>query len=325
MQYTCYKMKKNSHSSLDTLVNNLSITKNCIIYTRCSTKQQNQDNLHSIASQIEICTHYANKCGFNIINVLSDIKPGHDITKLAIYDSIFGNPIGNTNGNTIVNINNIIIKDPSRLSREPDQGTKFVMDCLKAGIIIHSVSDKIDTSINSELKLFNSLFHDAYIESQQVSKRIRTTLEAKKRNGGVLGRAPYGKKLVKITAPSGLPIQKTEDDEIECDIMHFISMLYFGDKLDLINNYLERLSTINEIKLYWVDDKTAQAYIYDCDVLYGYFTYGFIAQVLNHFGILQKGKLWLASSISTVIQKIKIVNPNPICLTSNGKEFMYEF
>ena len=111
MQYTCYKMKKNSHSSLDTLVNNLSITKNCIIYTRCSTKQQNQDNLHSIASQIEICTHYANKCGFNIINVLSDIKPGHDITKLAIYDSIFGNPIGNTNGNTIVNINNIIIKN----------------------------------------------------------------------------------------------------------------------------------------------------------------------------------------------------------------------
>ena len=304
------------------LLDNLTITKNCVIYSRCSTKQQNQDNLHSLASQEEICTHYANEQGFNIIGNFSDIRPGHDITKLAIYAKIFDVTPGIYS--TAPKINIIIIKDPSRLSREPDQGTKFVMDCLKAGIIIHSASDNIDT--RTDLKLFNSLFHDAYTESQQISKRIKTTLAAKKRNGGILGRAPYGKKLVQITTPSGFPIQKTENDELEHDVMHFISILYYGGKLELVNQYLEHLSPIvSEKKIYWVDAKTCIKYTYTTDIFYGYNTFGFIAQILNNFEILQKNKRWSTSAISNVIQKIKIINPNPLCLTETGETFLYEF
>ena len=31
------------------------------------------------------------------------------------------------------------------------------------------------------------------------------------------------------------------------------------------------------------------------------------------------------SDIVNVIKNIKLVNPNPICLTTNGEEFLYEF
>ena len=237
---------------------------NTLIYSRCSTKRQNEDNLHSNASQEEICTHYANENGFKIIGKLSDVTLGHNITKLSINDVILND--GYFKG---IKINYIIIKDPSRLSREPAQGTQFAIDCKKLGIIIHSVSDNIDTDSNQGLKQFSNLFWDANIESQQISKRVKTTLQAKKRNGSYMGRTPFGQTKIQSATLSGFPIQILEENEQEQKVIQFIIMLYYGEKLKKVNTLLNLLineqkkaSSVNPLRIYYVDPDTLDRFPY---------------------------------------------------------------
>ena len=310
-------------------VNNI----NTLIYSRCSTKQQNEDNLHSNASQEEICTHYANENGFKIIGKLSDVTLGHNITKLSI------NEILNNGYFKGIKINHIIIKDPSRLSREPAQGTQFAIDCKKLGIIIHSVSDNIDTDSNQGLKQFSNLFWDANIESQQVSKRVKTTLQAKKRNGSYIGRTPFGKQKIQSATLSGFPIKVLEENEQEQKVIQFIIMLYYGEKLKKANTLLNLL--INEqnqqnqqneqnqmeiqmeiqmeAQLYYIKNAyTLETSLYTTNILFGELTIGFIPQILNNFGILKKGNKWSKYAVSTVIENCKKIIPNPRCLYPDG-------
>jgi DNA invertase Pin-like site-specific DNA recombinase len=334
-------MKRSRDVGLVEQMGNLGInsneTINALIYTRCSTKKQNEDGLHSNISQLEACRNYATGRGFTVTHEFSDIMPGHDINKIAIASILKDD----------LNIDVIIVKDPSRISRRPEQGIKFVMDCLKDGIIIHSVSDDIDTGTNNELKLFNSLFFDAYAESQQISKRIRTTFEIKKLNGGKLGMAPYGKKFVQITTDSGLPIQKSKKNKSETRIIDFIVLLYYGGNLTRINNTLYKIlekkdltleqrqtlsksekkrivySKYDQKGIYWVDDKTDTKYTYTTDILYGYNTQAFISQILNNFNILKKNKPWTTSGIASVIKNYN-KKINPMCLTSDGEHHLYD-
>lgn len=325
-------------------VNAATPPKKAIIYARCSTKKQNEDNLHSIASQRAACKHYGIMRGFNIINGdddnddFSDIMPGHNISKLSIA-AIMINP----------DIDIIIVKDPSRISRNPAQGTKFVMDCLNAGIVIYSVSDNIDTSTTHELKQFTSFFFDALAESQQISKRIRTTFNMKKLNGGKLGKARYGQKFVQVMTDSEFPIQHLKINKTETRIIRLIILLYYGGNLDEVNNTLYKVlekkdltseqrhtlskaekkilaySAYNQKGIYWVDDKTDTKHSYTTDILYGYNTHAFIAQILNYFNILKKDKPWTTSGVARVINNyIDYVEPNPICLTSYGVRNLYE-
>ena len=344
-------MKRSRDINIIEQIQNMSISsssassKNAIIYARCSTKKQNEDNLHSISAQRAACKHYGIQHGFNIINGddgnndFSDIMPGHNINKISIANIINNDP----------RIDIIIVKDPSRISRNPEQGTKFVMDCLNAGIVIHSVSDNIDTGTNQGLKQFTSFFFDALAESQQISKRIKTTFRIKKLHGGKLGKARYGQKFVQITTEdSDLPIQHLKMNKTETRIIKLIVLLYYGGKLDEINNTLYKIlekqdltseqrhtlpraekkiiiySEYEQKGIYWVDDKTDTKHLYATNILYGYNTQPFIAQILNYFKILKKDKPWTSSGVTRIINNyIKYTNPNPICLTYNGEQTLY--
>jgi len=316
---------------------------NAIIYARCSTKKQNEDNLHSISSQVDVCVNYAMEKEFTVLDIITDIKPGHDINKLSISDIINRN----INASDDKKIKVIIVKEPSRISRNPAQGTKFILDCKKEGIIIHSVSDNIDTSTTNELKLFNSLFFDAYSESQQISKRVKMTFDAKKRNGGVLGRPIYGMQFIQSVSESELPIQTLVINEEENEIIKFIVLLYYGGKINKINDQLYTIlenmlltsiqrtgltkkakktlinSRIGEASLYWVDDKTGIRHKYEDDILYGYNTQAFISQILNNFNIKKRENLWTANSVASVIKNYE-KTINPICKTHNGDVPLYD-
>jgi len=316
--------------------------KNVIIYARCSTHKQNEDRLHSIASQVEACRRYAVENQFNIIDVLTDIKPGHHLSKLELINII---PNYTKNININKNVDIIIVKDPSRISREPDQGIKFVMDCLNANITIYSVSDNIDTSTSCGLKTFNSLFIDAYSESRQISKRIKTTFREKKINGSYLGRPEYGKRCIQVTTKTGFPIQQIRKCIEEQKIIKLIVALYYGGKLNDINNNLYEILENKDLSkrqisdlsvsqkkrmiqalyapsaIYWVNDKTGESFLYTSDILYGYNTFSFIAKILNHFNILKRGKSWSANSVATIINKN--YKKNPLCLTHYGKVYLY--
>jgi DNA invertase Pin-like site-specific DNA recombinase len=307
------KNKKKVHfdiDNLDNLLQNMKTTdtsKDAIIYIRCSTKKQNEDNLHGYATQLGLCKEYADKNNFNIIEILYDTIPGHNISKMKINnileDSIYYNM-------------NIIVADPSRLSRSPSGGTCFVMECLNKKIICHSARHNISTNNNPELKLFLSYILDAYTESQIFISRMKSMMYLKKKHGSYIGVPPYGYHLVKdkyFNTLSEYPISVKKLDKHEQDVIKLIAMLTFGAFLEPLYTLLRKLSNDFNAKLYYYDKN--HEIEFKNKICYGYLREPDIADILNDFNIFKRGKLWTKYSVSRIIKNLK---------NDNYDEYLYE-
>lgn len=294
--------------NLDNLLQNMKTTdtsKDAIIYIRCSTKKQNEDNLHGYSTQLGLCREYAEKNNFNVTEVLFDTIPGHNISKMKINHIL--------DDSTYSNIN-IIFADPSRLSRSPSEGTSFVMKCLDKKIICHSARHNISTNNNPELKLFLSYILDAYTESQIFISRMKSMIYLKKKHGSYIGVPPYGYHLVKcINTSSEYPISVKKLDKHEQDIIKLIALLAFGSYLEPLYVLLRELSNNTNAKLYYSNGK--QEIEFENKICYGYLREPDIANILNNFNILKRGKLWTKYSVSGIIKKL---------VDNNYDEYLYE-
>ena len=225
------KLETNELDNISNLITESKISDSsnqAIIFARCSTKKQNEDNLHGFLTQINICDEYAKKNNLEVINILKDTCPGHNIDKLSI------NEVLKNKENT-----NIIVADPSRLSRNISDGTNFIERCLEKKIIIHSARHEISTLTTHEKKQFISHLIDANSESKIFSLRIKSTMNIKKKNGSHIGRIPYGKKTVKLITKK-IPIIKLIDNINEKEIIELIIMLYFGSELTEFYNLIRK-------------------------------------------------------------------------------------
>jgi DNA invertase Pin-like site-specific DNA recombinase len=292
------KKNKTTIDNLDNLLQNMKTTdtsKDAIIYIRCSTKKQNEDNLHGYSTQLGLCKEYAEKNNFNVTEVLYDTIPGHNISKMKINNILQDNTYSNMN---------IIVADPSRLSRSPSEGTCFVMKCLDKKIICHSARHNISTNNNPELKLFLSYILDAYTESQIFISRMKSMIYLKKKNGSYIGVPPYGYHLVKcINAPSEYQISVKKLDKHEQDIIKLIALLAFGSYLEPLYVLLRELSNNINAKLYYCNEK--QEIEFENKICYGYLREPDIADILNNFNILKRNKLWTKYSVSRIIKNLK--------------------
>jgi DNA invertase Pin-like site-specific DNA recombinase len=264
-------------------------TKNAIIFARCSTKHQNEDNLHGFSTQIGICQEYADNYDLNVIEIIKDTCRGHDISKLTI------NNILDKYEKT-----NIIVADPSRLSRNPTDGTNFIIKCLEKKIIFHSARHNISTLNNNELKQFVSYIFDANTESQLFSTRIKSTLSLKKKNGSHIGISPYGFQTKKINNKKNYPILKLVNNNDEKNIIQLIIMLKCGSHIDI---FYEKIREIIDDENYVLDGYQGYDYI-----LYGYYRDDDIATFLNENGILRRNKLWTRCSVNKIYQDYKKMN-----------------
>lgn len=307
------KNKKKVHfdiDNLDNLLQNMKTTdtsKDAIIYIRCSTKKQNEDNLHGYATQLGLCKEYADKNNFNVTEVLYDTIPGHNISKMKINNVLQDNKCSNMN---------IIFADPSRLSRSPSDGTCFVMECLDKKIICHSACHNISTNNNPELKLFLSYILDAYTESQIFTSRMKSMMYLKKKHGSYIGVPPYGYHLVKdkyINTLSEYPISVKKLDKHEQDIIKLIAMLTFGAFLEPLYKLLRKLSNDFNAKLYYYDKN--HEIEFEDKICYGYLRAPDIADILNDFNILKRGKLWTKYSVLRIIKNL---------VDDNYDEYLYE-
>ena len=287
------KIKANNDvNKLSELVNSTKIkdtTKNAIIFARCSNKKQNEDNLHGFATQIGICQEYAENYNFDVIEIIQDTCPGHNISKLTI------NNILDRYENT-----NVIVADPSRLSRNPSDGTNFVMKCLEKKIILHSARHNISTSTNDELKKFVSYIFDANTESQLFRARIQSVIKLKKKNGSYMGIAPYGFQTTKINNKKNYPVLKLVDNQDEKNIIQLIIMLKCGSHIDNFNNKIREVLDDPDCILDGYDG-------YDY-ILYGYYWNQDIASFLNEHDILKRGKLWTKLSVNKIYKDYKKIN-----------------
>ena len=272
-------------------VNNIQITsnypKNAIIYTRCSTKKQDLDNLQSLSNQVALCIEYCMENNLNTIQVIKEIHNGHDMSKLQI------NSIPDTHSNI-----NIIIADPSRMSRNVSDANNFIIQCQKNNIKLHFVRDNLVTDTNVEYKKVINLVCDAFCESQTISKRLKTTFDMKKRYGSHIGSATYGFEIKeKIDPKINLKIRKLVPNKSEQDIIEIINRLYFGSDIKDFYKIFKKVSQNKKFVLKDTNDNVFDA------IYYGNITYNDIADLLNENNILKRNISWTPKTISNILSK----------------------
>jgi len=187
--------KRNIEKLTESFEKNTIKKSNAIIYLRSSTQKQNEEtnNQHSIKTQFALCKEYVLRNNFNIYRVIQDVHRANDIKTLKIND------IPNKYSNV-----HLIVADPSRICRDFEQGAIFMNKCRNSNIIIHSVRDQSTSDTSLGKRKIMDLLMVANDESETFSKRIKTTMQLKKRNGSFIGGNPtYGYKLYNISNKDG--------------------------------------------------------------------------------------------------------------------------
>ena len=281
-----------SSANLANSTNKKKLPIDAIIYARCSTARQNLDNFQSLSNQVVMCIDYCKDQNLNTINIIKEIHNGHNMSELKISE------IPQTYSNI-----NIIIADPSRMSRNVSDANDFIIQCNKKNIILHFVRDDLVLDSHKEYKKVIDLVCDAYHESQLMSKRLKTTFDMKKKHGSHIGSASYGFKINEIIDPKiHLKIRKLVPNKSEQDVIDIINRLYFGSDIKDFNKIFQRVS---QNKKFVLKDTNNNAFD---TIYYGNITYNDIADLLNENNILKRNIVWTSKSISNILSKTENFN-----------------
>lgn len=283
----------NTTNNLTNDLNNLNLLNDqkALIYARCSTIKQTLDANTSLETQVMLGLEYCANYNFNVVNIIKEVCSGHDMTKLSIND------IPNNYSNI-----NIIIADPSRMSRNVSDADLFLKKCDEKNIVVHFARDNLRSNILNERRNIVGLIHDAYSETQIMSKRIKSSINLRKRKGSFIGNPSFGQKAEKIMkSESSLPIRKLINDNNEQKIMQIIKDLYYGtNNITMIELFIRELGSDKKFKIKWLDNSKINK------IYFGNITSRMIANLLNDNNILKRGRCWSPDSVLSVINNLNI-------------------
>jgi DNA invertase Pin-like site-specific DNA recombinase len=280
---------------IDVNLTNINLqNKRAIIYARCSSNRQTTDGKDSLSNQFGICMEYCNKQRLDIIDVIEDIYSGHDISCLTI------NKIFDSNENNGINI---VICDPSRLSRNVSNAFQFLEKCRSHNIRLHFVRDNLTNDTNEECKKILGLVYDAYNETNVLKKRLKSTFAMKKRLGSYLGKPSYGFDIVtKNDNYSKIAIRSLVLNKDEQLVIDVIKKLYYGSTMVEFYTIFRRLTKNNNFKLKDIRGNELD-YIY-----YGNINTSDIKDLLNENDITYRGKEWTTRMIRSIINRFSSDN-----------------
>lgn len=158
----------------------------CIIYTRLSKPSNSifPDNKNlSLSTQLQICEEYAKKNKLNIKKKYTDIKSARKIHLLPQLNQLL-----KENSDIVLLINTV-----DRLSRNTEEGCRFINEANKKNIKIVFVSENLHTYDFDTKHIIRMKLSAAEKESDTISRRIKQTNATKRKRGEFLGnRAKYG-------------------------------------------------------------------------------------------------------------------------------------
>ena len=206
---------------MQNIVFNLGNISNIVIYCRVSSKQQSDDTHTGLKTQYSICLEYIKK---------NDTYKNIDIGVIEEIGSSFNNQNALMKLDKILTIMQdntlILIHDTSRFGRNIYQTNR---DCekveLKKSYII-SVTEQICFGLNriTDQTFFQKL-NEAEMFSNIQSERAKNRYKILKENGEYVGRAPFGKMVIKDDDNKRILVDNPPEQEL-------ISNL----KISLINN-----------------------------------------------------------------------------------------
>jgi len=273
------------NSAVD-MLNNLKFTnEKAIIYTRISSKSQNRGP--SLDSQQQVCKNYCLQYNFNIVGSYNEITSAKEISNQKTLLDIVQNNEGI----------HLIVNDASRFSRNFTDAAIFLDIMKRKNITLHCANNNLIYSNSIDFKKIMSEIKDAQTEIEQISHRVKRTIQFKRITNTYFPSVPkYGQQYIKSIVDNKVRI-RVETNERERKIIRLIKMMYFGEKADKIEKLLNEFTGSSEHKMYdYVNNLEVS------EVKFGNMRKKDIADFLNFIGIYKRSKKWSPSMISIIVK-----------------------
>ena len=240
---------------------------------------------------MDVGTQYCKDNNFQIINIVQEVCSAKDMNKQEKLIELI-----NANENV-----QIIIHDPSRISRNITDFTKLLNICKNKKITLHFTSDNLITNNNTDIKMVLSSVYDSEIEIENLSKRVKASIEQRKRNKTYLPSIPkYGYVYEKkISNNKNVIIVKKNKQEQQ--IINLINKMYWGSEINPIYKLLQELTgESHEIIDCVTDDNISR-------IDHGNMTFVDIANFLNSNLLTRRNRPWNADAISAIINEKNVM------------------
>lgn len=279
--------------------NNINIKMDTIIYARCSTPSQNnlENNGLSIDIQVNACNNFCKSNNFNIISTVSEIcsaRSGNNQKKLI----------------QLIDMNEniyLVVFDVTRFSRSIADGTNFMNNCIQKNIVIHFIKEKVKVSTQQDLCLILPYLMASQNESDNISNRIKESINYRKRLGSHFGKPKFGYKKILTNN-----IYKLYSDDKEQYIIKFIFKLKYGGYIPTIKLLFDNIKGLSDQPINNLNN------LNDTNIVsFGDYTLEDILNILNSNGIKNRNMCWTLSNIETVLKNNKIIKTNDDQKTEN--------
>lgn len=260
----------------------MSVGSSAIIYARESDRMK-----HSLEDQVQKAKEYAKANGLNVVSVIRETLSGKDIVKQTqLMNALLENKD-----------THFIFSHMDRITRD-FQGfcSHFINCCNVNRNTIHIVNEELVSSIPLYFKKIVCGIIDAEEERKTISRRIKSSIAFRKRNGIYKPSIPkFGRMYVRDREGR---ITKVIQREEEVDTIQLVNLMYFGGKCDEIEKLLIKLTKNPRHRLYDMNNEDEEIR----EVKYGNFSSKTIAEFLNYIRFYKRNRKWSAASVLNCLE-----------------------
>jgi len=252
---------------------------NAVIYARISTSKQEKG--YSLDTQIQGCTDFAERNGFNIISILSETRRAGEMKNQRKLLQILADHS---------NIQ-LIAFCMDRFSRNFFDYAMFEKKCGENKITFHDAHKNLSSNVSSDLKQMTSDIRDAVTEHRTMSRRSTSSFRYRKQNG--LYYPSISKYGTKYLRDKNGKFTRSTDDKNEKNIKKLINMFYHGAKCVKVNLLLNEITGRNDHCIYNYEEQNSKV----DEILRGNMSSSMIADFLNDIKVYRRNRPWSAQSI----------------------------
>jgi DNA invertase Pin-like site-specific DNA recombinase len=256
---------------------------NCaVIYARESDQMK-----HSLDDQVQKAKEYAKDNGFKVVSVIRETCSGKEIVKQAhLMNSLLENKD-----------THFIFSHTDRITRDFQGFCSHFINCCNANRnTIHIVNEELVSSIPLHFKKIVCGIIDAEEERKTISRRIKSSVAFRKRNGIYKPSVPkFGRMYVRDREGK---ITKVVQCEEEVDTIRLVNLMYFGGKCDEIERLLIKITKNPKHKIYNYKDEESDVR----EIKRGNMTSTTIAEFLNHIRLYKRNREWSGASVLSCLE-----------------------
>ena len=279
--------KQTSKRSKDDILSRLSSLKmssgnSAIIYARESDKMK-----HSLEDQVQKAKEYAKTNGFHVISIIKETRSGENIVKqVQLMNALLENKD-----------THFIFSNADRITRDFQGFCSHFINCCNANHhTIHIVNDELVSSIPLHFKKIVCGIIDAEEERKTMSRRIKSSVAFRKRNGIYKPSIPkFGRMYVRDRDGR---ITKVVQREEEVDTIRLINLMYYGGTCDEIEKLLIKITKNPRHKIYNYEDEDSDVR----EIKRGNMTSTSIAEFLNYIRLYRRNCEWSGASVLNCLE-----------------------